>query len=332
MKFFMELIEMEENHKTPILIYTDLGTDVDDALAITYVQGSQALDLVGIVTTHMIPDRRAMIAKAMMDSFGQSKVPISAGSIFSLGREHKELHDYLLRTLLEDIPVQGQGIIDTFPQGVDLILEMIERHGKNLVISGQAPLTDLAKAINRDERTFARLGALYIQGHTDVIGEKLKPNPEGYNLREDMQAAEIVFEMQDRIPMTIVGKFPAYVVRLGRQDFAQLESTGHRVGRYLKIHAEKSLASYSKTEETFRRVFQVPPDVSVEEALSKMENISNPYDALVAMAIARPDLFEAQQVGQHRLIGMTAATHGIKNPEEAKKHLMETMLYALRRN
>lgn len=75
------------SEKIPVLVCTDAGRDVDDIKAITYLAGHNAAEIAGMVTTHMIPDRRAFIARAVLDNLGCPGVPIGTGSVFPLGKE-----------------------------------------------------------------------------------------------------------------------------------------------------------------------------------------------------------------------------------------------------
>jgi inosine-uridine nucleoside N-ribohydrolase len=177
---------------------------VDDIEAITYLAGSKNAYVAGVVTTHMIPDRRANIARAVMHHLGdrKNKVPIGVGSVYPIGKEDETLVKYLREHTIKGKSYEGDGLIECFPSGVDLIHRLIKKHGSDLSIAVLAPMTDLAKAVQKDPANFARIGGLYIQGQAKVgMDGKLAPDPAAYNLKEDMKAAEVVFGLQNKVPL-----------------------------------------------------------------------------------------------------------------------------------
>jgi inosine-uridine nucleoside N-ribohydrolase len=311
----------------PVLAYTDDGRDVDDIEALVYLAGHSAVDLVGVVTTHMIPDRRAFIVRKILDHLGVHEVPIGVGSIFPIGKEDQQLVKYLREHTIDNITYEGHGLIECFPDGIDVIHESIAKYGSALKIAALAPLTDLAWAAERDEKHFCEIGGLYIQGQAIIENGRLVPDPAAYNLKEDLEAAYRIFSLQDRIPFTLVGKHTAYHIPLTRRDFAEFSATGNRVGAYLETHAIKGIECFARRDpEVFRRVFNIDPS-----SLSDLDELSKPYDALVAKAIANPTGLISLQFGHHRLIGMSATDSGIVISEQdsVKNDIICTILDAL---
>ena len=317
----------EATHETkPVLIYTDDGRDVDDIEAIAYLAGCPNIEIVGLVTTHMIPDRRALIARAVLNNLGKFNVPIGVGSVFPMDKEDELLTAYLRQHTIQGRTYEGEGLIECFADGATLINETIEQYGQDLQIAVLAPLTDLALTARRYPDNFRRIGGLYIQGQATVSNGLLVPDAAAYNISEDKEAAVRVFEFQDDIRMTLVGKYAAYQVSFTRGDFDLFEATGNPVGFYLKKHAENGLACFAERDpETFERVFGVSAD-----QLHALNELSKPYDALVAKAIARPEGLLAECVGHHALIGMTEQNHGVEDAQALRLELLSTIMGALR--
>src|SRR5713101_3276195 len=65
--------------KTPILLDTDIGTDIDDAFALALVLESPELDLRGVTTVSGDTQARARLAAKMLCEAGRRDVPIAAG-------------------------------------------------------------------------------------------------------------------------------------------------------------------------------------------------------------------------------------------------------------
>ncbi len=323
--------------RTPVLVYTDIGRDVDDLEALIYLAGSPNIEIVGVVTAHMIPKVRAQIARAVLNALGLSHVPVGVGSVYPLeSRSSSELRKYLVEHQIEGISYEGIGMItkrskQPTTKGEKIILNAVKKYKDQLVIAVLAPPTDLAKAVLKRRELFQKIAGFYFMGQALQEGNKLVADPKAYNFAQDMAASEVLLSLQDHVPMTFLTKFAAYATPLNRTDFAQFEKTDHPVGKYLMIHAVKGLECFVKrAPEIFKRVFQIPAHEDANEAFAKLQKLSNPYDALTVMAIARPELFSPVRVGMHKFIGLSLEATGVPNPVKVKSELMNTMLNALK--
>lgn len=65
--------------KEKILLDTDIGTEVDDAITLAYLLANPACDLVGVTTSCGESIRRAELASALCRAAGRPEVPIHAG-------------------------------------------------------------------------------------------------------------------------------------------------------------------------------------------------------------------------------------------------------------
>ena len=63
----------------PVLLDTDIGTDIDDAVALAYLLRQPRCELVGITTVSGEPDKRAMLADAVCRAGGRADVPVHVG-------------------------------------------------------------------------------------------------------------------------------------------------------------------------------------------------------------------------------------------------------------
>ncbi len=70
----------EEPTKVPVLLDTDVGSDIDDAACLVYLLAQPRCELLGITTVTGEPDKRAMLADAICKAAGRSDVPIHAGA------------------------------------------------------------------------------------------------------------------------------------------------------------------------------------------------------------------------------------------------------------
>jgi inosine-uridine nucleoside N-ribohydrolase len=64
---------------TPIYLDTDIGDDIDDALALAVALNSPEVDLRGVTTVFRDARRRAVLARQLLGAFGREDVPVYAG-------------------------------------------------------------------------------------------------------------------------------------------------------------------------------------------------------------------------------------------------------------
>lgn len=64
----------------PILFDTDIGSDIDDAVALAYLLKQPACELLGITTVSGEPQKRADLASAICHASGRADVPIHVGA------------------------------------------------------------------------------------------------------------------------------------------------------------------------------------------------------------------------------------------------------------
>jgi purine nucleosidase len=65
--------------KTPIILDTDIGSDIDDAICLSYLLNQPRCELVGITTVSGQPQNRAALADAVCQGAGYKDVPIFSG-------------------------------------------------------------------------------------------------------------------------------------------------------------------------------------------------------------------------------------------------------------
>ncbi|MFO8007546.1 MAG: nucleoside hydrolase [Candidatus Brocadiia bacterium] len=67
------------SEKIPVLLDTDIGSDIDDAVCLAYLLAEPRCELVGITTVSGEPVKRAMLADAVCRAAGRSDVPVCSG-------------------------------------------------------------------------------------------------------------------------------------------------------------------------------------------------------------------------------------------------------------
>lgn len=172
---------------------TDIGTDVDDILALTLMARSPEYNLAGVTTVYGNTELRARMARYVLQQLGRDDVAVAAGSSETLAGEpvwwggHEG----------EGIPGLDEIEVTEARDGVTLLRDLARKHAGALDVFAIGPLTNIAKAIQADPSFAGSVRHLYIMG-----GAYWKDEPE-HNIKSDAPAAHIVFSSD--IPITVCG-------------------------------------------------------------------------------------------------------------------------------
>jgi purine nucleosidase len=198
---------------TRILLDTDVGTDVDDALAIGLLLASPEIDLRAVTTVSGDVQLRARIAKKLLSLGGRPDVPVAAGvrepvlrqrRFFWLGHEGQGiLHGD------EDLPLAAA-------HGVDLLIDLVLSERPHVVAIG--PLSNLAVAIMKEPAVIDAIAHLTVMG--GALGRTQGVPMLEYNLASDAEAALVV--LNSGIPTTLVPLDITWQVALTATELARL--------------------------------------------------------------------------------------------------------------
>jgi inosine-uridine nucleoside N-ribohydrolase len=161
---------------------TDIGDDVDDALALGLAASSPELELVGVSTVFRNARERARLAWKVLEDFGAPGVPVYAG----LSRPRRQPVERFRMSQGRVVgaahrrrPVPGRGV-------ERMVEAVLARPGRVTLVS-IGPLTNVAAAITREPRFAGALkGCVAMCG---VYGEQSRE----WNIHCDPEAAAVVF-------------------------------------------------------------------------------------------------------------------------------------------
>lgn len=195
-------IIMESKKRLRVLLDTDVGDDIDDALAIVFALNSPELEIVSVTTVFRNADKRAKIASALLESCGNRTVPVYAGCDAPLVQKiFAHEHDRYDETG-RYIPCQFDDNMERFSynrntHAVDQIIHMAHCYPGELDVVAIGPLTNIALAIRKDPEIIRLIKGLTLMG-----GSYAEPCTE-WNILCDPEAAEIVFT--SGIPIRAIG-------------------------------------------------------------------------------------------------------------------------------
>ena len=256
----------------PIILDTDIGSDVDDCMALLLACASPEIKLLGVTTGGGEAHKRARLAVQLLRSAGREDVPVYAGMSSRLLR-YKPCHFS---------PYDGHGlsIADVTnahyePQhAVEYLLRMAKERGPELTLVTIGPLSNIAAAIALDPQVMSRIGELVVMGGV-FWGERAQRGE--YNVSSDPEATKMVLTLT--VPTTFVGldvtlqavNGPRHMARLKAAD-SPLTDLAHslltdyqrRLGRDFN-YLHDPLALTSAFDQRFVRFAEASVDIVTEE-------------------------------------------------------------------
>jgi purine nucleosidase len=173
-----------------VLVDTDIGDDIDDALALALALRSPEIELKGVTTVFGDTQKRAQLAAHVLQTFGREDIPVAAGMQEPLQLRHRPSgvpQAALLNTCTELSPYSAP----------ELIIQAAMAHQDQLTLLCLGPLTNVATALAIEPRLFMAIRNIVLMGGTSSF-----PWPE-WNVRSDAQAAQIV--LAAGVPVTLLG-------------------------------------------------------------------------------------------------------------------------------
>jgi inosine-uridine nucleoside N-ribohydrolase len=154
----MVIFHYERVMSTKILLDTDIGSDIDDAVCLAYLLANPACELLGITTVSGEAQKRAQMASAMCQAAGK-EIPIFPG------REKPLLPGSNWQPLAPQAAQLSRWPHQTdFPQGqaVEFMRQTILAHPGEVVLLAIGPMTNVAALLAADAEIFKLLKGLVL--------------------------------------------------------------------------------------------------------------------------------------------------------------------------
>lgn len=233
-----------------ILLSTDIGSDIDDALSLLTILNNPSIELAGIYTVNGDVESRCYIAKRMIELAGVN-IPVAKGSGNALGevvKTYSHFEDYLIDDIyLDEERMEKEGdkkLLFKPLQHIGVILNGIEHLANQLakescVVLSIGPLTNIAILLRNHREVVSNIEHLYI------MGCRLDDNGMEHNIRYDVLAAQEV--LNSNLPITIV---PADICSRYRMPIGFIDQCNSRVGKYVSSMAKAFIGA--KVVQNFR--------------------------------------------------------------------------------
>ncbi|MBN1300193.1 MAG: nucleoside hydrolase [Melioribacteraceae bacterium] len=173
--------------KQKILLDTDIGTDVDDALALAYLLMHPDCELLGITTVTGESDKRAMLASSLCKIAGKD-IPIFPGI------ENPLIIEQLQKKAQQARALDKWSHEVSFPRSnaIEFLRNTIREHPGEVTLLTIAPLTNIGVLFTIDPEIPSLLKSIVIMAGKFDLNAEAYSNIE-WNAMGDYHATEIVY-------------------------------------------------------------------------------------------------------------------------------------------
>ena len=214
----------------------DADTGSDDAVAILLALRDPSVEILGIsIVSGNVPLELGILNTKSTMELCEQDIKVYAGSNKPLLREYKEIHnlDEFMDHVKSESPISasgqcvhgidGMGDIGIYPKnktyekesGVDFLIKSINEQPNEITVVTLGPLTNIAKAIEKDPSITEKVKHCYVMGGTSDGSGNVSAAAE-YNIWVDPEAAKIVFDSGMKI--TMVGWDNSYKYAMLKED------------------------------------------------------------------------------------------------------------------
>jgi purine nucleosidase len=259
-----------------LILDTDIGSDVDDAMALAQLLGSPDIDLAEVHTVYGDTRLRAQLARryGVLGGRELTVVPgmtetLSGRRVWWAGHEGT-LHDGLAAETIS---------ADSAPER---LVELLRAHPGQLDVAAIGPLTNVAKALQLEPQA-----AFWIR-HLWVMGGSFGDDVREHNFKSDDVAAQLV--LSAGIPTTITGLEITRQVTIDKVRLERIRAAGP-LGAALGADIEQWWAYWNETWNV-------------------------PHDPIAVLALSCPELFAFSELGRVGIaVGEERAGHSSFAPD-----------------
>ena len=243
--------------RIPIILDTDIGDSIDDALALAFALHSPELEVRAVTTVIDDVESKTRLAWKMLGIYNRRDIALAMGA-------PEPLLDSTMSAPSKEFDILTRN--DVIPdaarkRAAGLIVDTVLQSRAKITIVAIGPLTNIALALKTDPRIKGNLERIVIMGGAYFSAEA------EYNVKRDRAAAEIVF--QSGVPITAVGLDVTAQCKLREKDLDRMRLGDDPASIFL---------------------------VRLIDLAEQQTHDATPtlYDPLAIAAIFRPDLFELQ--------------------------------------
>jgi purine nucleosidase len=207
--------------RIPIILDTDIGDDIDDALALALALQSPELEVRAVTTVIDDTENRTRLAWKELGFYGRHDVPVATGASEPLldSRRTGTAPQFQVLTAADTVPAAAHR------RAADLIIDTLMTSPQRITLVPIGPLTNIALALKGEPRIKEKIARIVLMGGAfNMLVQE-------YNIWRDRVAAEIVFS--SGVPITAVGLDVTTRCKLEGADLERLRAANNPASQFL---------------------------------------------------------------------------------------------------
>lgn len=294
-----------------VILDTDIGTDVDDCLALALILGSPEIQLEGVTCVYGDVALRARMIRKLLRLAGRDEVPVMVGAeqpLLGLRPVYWPGHEGV--GLLE----AADDELTAAPEpAVDYIVRMVMEHPGQIHLLAIGPLTNIALAFLREPRLAANLQHLTIMGGAVRGLDQLDVWIAEHNVKCDPEAAHVV--LSAGAPTTLVPLDVTTRVEVRRDDVARIRAAGtpfhEAVARQVELYPRFVERGATYLHDPLAAAVVIQPElVELASLHVEVETQGRVTTGMTLASLPRPGLAANAEVAVR--VDVTAAEHFIR--------------------
>jgi purine nucleosidase len=176
--------------RIPLLLDTDIGTDVDDAFALALALASPELDLRGVTTVGRDAQDRAWMVCRMLTAVGRRDIPVAWGR----NPQPDEAINWQIQYRRHPAVIFNRTSKPVKEPAVELLYAKLKAEPGKLTLAAVGPLTNVARLLTKHPDCKPWIKRIVIMGGSVRVGYRMKPPIDAeWNIKLDPAAAQTVF-------------------------------------------------------------------------------------------------------------------------------------------
>jgi inosine-uridine nucleoside N-ribohydrolase len=176
--------------KIPILLDTDIGSDIDDAFALALALASPEVDLQGVTTVGSGAEDRAWMVCRLLTAVGRPEIPVAWGRAPQPDSPIEGQMQYRLHPVV----VGGHTSRPVRESAVEFLYTRLKARPGQLTLVAIGPLTNVARLLTEHPDCKPWVRRIVLMGGSIRVGYEGRPPAEAeWNVKTDIAAARVVF-------------------------------------------------------------------------------------------------------------------------------------------
>ena len=204
-----------------VILDTDIGDDIDDALALSLALQSPELKILAIVTVLNDGGRRADLVWRILELYERTDIPVGTGAEVPILAPPRTGVVRQTEALAADFHMPSS----RRHNGIELLIDTCLRSPEKVTLIGYGPATNIGLALRAEPRLRAKVERIVLMN-----GVFFRPGLE-YNTKMDPEASAIVYG--SGLPVTTVGLDVTMQCKLSAEQMQRISGAKPESVRFL---------------------------------------------------------------------------------------------------